>query len=342
MQALILAGGEGTRLRPLTLTVPKPVVPLANRPFVSYMLDWLRGHGFDDVVMSCGFLAEGVRQVLGDGRIDGITVRYVDEPEPLGTAGAVKLAEPMLGERFAVLNGDVLTDLDLSALREFHEQRRATATLGLFPVEDPSTYGVVVTDETGQVEAFVEKPAPGTAPSNHINAGMYVLEHEVLDRIDPGRAVSFEREVFPSLVDAGLHAMPLDGYWMDIGTPSRYLAATRDILRGDVRTPVSPSATGGATPPVLVGEGCEIAADARLGPDATLGDGARVGAGAEVRSSALHDRVVAEDGCVVLDSIVGAGARIGAGARLEAETIVGEGALVRAGTVLRGGRVPSA
>jgi mannose-1-phosphate guanylyltransferase len=341
MQALILAGGEGTRLRPLTLTVPKPVVPLANRPFISYMLDWLRRHGFDDVVMSCGFLAQGVRQVLGDGRLDGVTVRYVDEPEPLGTAGAVKLAEPVLGERFAVLNGDVLTDLDLSALRTFHEQRDATATLGLFPVADPSTYGVVVTDDQGRVEAFVEKPAPGTAPSSNINAGMYLLEHEVLDRIDAGRAVSFEREVFPSLVDHGLHAMPLDGYWMDIGTPGRYLDATRDILRGDVRTPVSPSDTDGAAAPVLVGEGCEIAADARVGPDATLGDGARVGAGAEVRFSSLHDRVVVEDGSVVVDSIVGAGARIGAGARLEAETIVGEGALVPAGARLSGGRMPS-
>jgi mannose-1-phosphate guanylyltransferase len=341
MQALILAGGEGTRLRPLTLTVPKPVVPLANRPFISYMLDWLRRHGFDDVVMSCGFLAHGVREVLGDGTVDGVTVRYVDEPEPLGTAGAVKLAEPVLGERFAVLNGDVLTDLDLSALLTFHEQRQATATLGLVPVEDPSTYGVVVTGDEGRVASFVEKPAPGTAPSNHINAGMYVLEHEVLDRIEAGRAVSFEREVFPSLVDHGLHAVPLEGYWMDIGTPGRYLEATRDILRGAVQTPVSPSDTDGATPPVLAGEGCEIATDARVGPDATLGDGVRVGAGAEVRSSSLHERVVVEDGCVVLDSIVGAGARIGAGAHLDAETIVGEGALVPAGERLSGGRVPA-
>jgi mannose-1-phosphate guanylyltransferase len=341
MQALILAGGEGTRLRPLTLTVPKPVVPLANRPFISYMLDWLRRHGFDDVVMSCGFLGQGVRQVLGDGRLDGVTVRYVDEPEPLGTAGAVKLAEPVLGDRFAVLNGDVLTDLDMSALRAFHEQRQAVATLGLFPVDDPSTYGVVVTDDHGRVEAFVEKPAPGTAPSNNINAGMYILEHEVLDRIDAGRPVSFEREVFPALVGQGLHALPLDGYWMDIGTPERYLEATRDILRGSVETPVSPSETGAATPPVLVGEGCEIAADARLGPDATLGAGTRVGAGAEVRASSLHDRVVVEQNAILLDSIVGAGARIGAGARLEAETIVGEGALVPAGARLCGGRVPS-
>jgi len=343
MQALILAGGEGTRLRPLTLTVPKPVVPLANRPFISYMIDWLRRHGFDEIVMSCGFLADGVREVLGTGDLNGVTVRYVDELEPLGTAGAVKLAEPVLGERFAVLNGDVLTDLDISRLRDFHEQRGAVATLGLYPVEDPSSYGVVVTDDDGRVEAFVEKPAPGTAPSNHVNAGMYLLEHEVLDRIDSGRAVSFEREVFPSLVGAGLHAMPLDGYWMDIGTPDRYLLATRDILHGDVETPVSPSQNvNGAAPPVLIGSGCEISPDAQIGPDTTLGDESRVGSGAAVRSSSLHPGVVVEDGAVISDSIVGARARIGAGARLEGETIVGEDAVVEPRAHLTAGRVPPA
>jgi mannose-1-phosphate guanylyltransferase len=342
MQALILAGGEGTRLRPLTMTVPKPVVPLANRPFITYMIDWLDHHGFDDIVMSCGFLAEGVREVLGTGTLNGVTVQYVDEPEPLGTAGAVKLAEPVLGERFAVLNGDVLTDLDISKLRTFHEQHGATATLGLYPVEDPSSYGVVVTGEDGRVEEFLEKPAPGTAPTNHVNAGMYMLEHEVLEHIDSGRAVSFEREVFPSLVGAGLHALPLEGYWMDIGTPQRYLQATRDILRGTVVTQVSPSsAVDGATPPVLVGAGCQIAPDAQVGPDVTLGEEVRVEGGASVAASSLHDGVVVGEGAVVEDSIVGPNARIAAGARLEDETVIGEGTAVPPGAHLVGGRLPA-
>jgi mannose-1-phosphate guanylyltransferase len=343
MQALILAGGEGTRLRPLTMTVPKPVVPLANRPFITYMIDWLHGHGFDEVVMSCGFLADGVRAVLGTGDLDGVDIRYVDEQEPLGTAGAVKLAEPVLGDRFAVLNGDVLTDLDIGALLEFHERRDAVATLGLVPVEDPSSYGVVVTDDEGCVEAFLEKPAPGTAPTNHINAGMYILEHEVLDRIDSGRPVSFEREVFPALVGAGLHAMPLDGYWMDIGTPERYLQATRDILRGTVETPVSPTPdVAGATQPVLVGAGCDIAAGSVVGPDATLGDRCGLAGEVMVQSASLHAGVVLERGAVVRDSIVGSGARIGAGARLEGDTIVGEGGFVEPGAHLSGARVPPA
>ena len=342
MQALILAGGEGTRLRPLTTTVPKPVVPLANRPFVTYMIDWLHRHGFDEIVMSCGFLADGVRDVLGTGDLNGITIQYVDEPQPLGTAGAVKLAEPVLRERFAVLNGDVLTDLDISRLRDFHERSGALATLGLYPVEDPSAYGVVVTDEEGSVQEFLEKPAPGTAASNNINAGMYLLEHEVLEHIDSGRKVSFEREVFPSLVGKGLHALPLDGYWMDIGTPERYLQATRDILRGVVETPVSPSnGANGAIPPVLIGAGCEVAPDARLGPDTTLGDGAGVESGAAVTASSIHAGVVVGEGAVVEDSIVGARARVGAGAQLEAETIIGEGAVVPPGAHLTGGRLPA-
>jgi mannose-1-phosphate guanylyltransferase len=341
MQAVILAGGEGTRLRPLTLTVPKPVVPLANRPFISYMIDWLRRHGCDEIVMSCGFLADGVRRVLGDGSQAGVSIRYVDEPEPLGTAGAVKLAEPYLRERFAVLNGDVLTDLDMSRLRDFHEQRGASATLGLYPVDDTSAYGVVVTDGDGRVEAFLEKPAPGTAPTNNVNAGMYVLEHSVLDRIASGRAVSFEREVFPSLVGEGLYGLPLEGYWLDIGTPDRYLQGTRDILHGAVETPVVPSEpVNGAIPPVLLGVDCEIAPGAKIGPDTTLGDGAGVGPGTSVAGSSLHDNVVVEDGAVVRNSIVGAGARVGAGSRLDAETVIGEGVIVPPGTHLSAGRLP--
>ena len=329
MQALILAGGEGTRLRPLTSTVPKPVVPLANRPFISYMLDWLEAHGFDDVVMSCGFLADGVRRVLGSGGRDGISIRYVDESKPLGTAGPVKLAEPMLDERFAVLNGDILTDVDLSSVLRFHEERGARVTLTLTPVEDPSSYGVILTDEDGGVEAFIEKPQ-GEAPSNLINAGIYVLEREVVGEIAPDRAVSFEREVFPSLVGAGLYGIERRGYWLDIGTLERYLQATRDILGGSVATSVRPGLGPGtqADPaalvfdPVLTGSSCEIGAEAELGPDVTLGDRCTIGPGAIVRDSALHDGVAVAEGAAVVGSIVGPGIAIPAGERLES-TIVG-------------------
>jgi mannose-1-phosphate guanylyltransferase len=324
MQALILAGGEGTRLRPLTTKVPKPVVPLANRPFISYMLDWLEAHGFDDIVMSCGFLAEGVRGVLGAGDRPGLTIRYVDEPAPLGTAGPVKLAEPMLEERFAVLNGDILTDIDLSAVVRFHEDRGARVTLTLTPVDDPSSYGVILTDHQGQVEAFIEKPQ-GEAPSNLINAGIYVMEREVVGQIPDDRAVSFEREVFPSLVGADLYGIEQRGYWLDIGTLERYLQATRDILAGNVGTVVQPGfgpgtqldSTALVFDPVLAGESCRIDAEAELGPDTTLGERCAIGSGAVVRDSALHEGVTVAEGATVIGCILGAGSAVGAGERLE-------------------------
>ena len=197
MQALVLAGGEGTRLRPLTLTTPKPVMPLAGRPFLSFMLDWAHSHGVDEVILSCGFMSDAVRAVLGD-IYDGMRLRYVIEDEPLGTAGPVRLAydEGLLEERLLVLNGDVLTDIDLTAELEQHERTGARATLALYPVEDTSSYGVVPTASDGRVEAFIEKGS-GEAPTNRINAGAYAIEREVVELIPAGRAVSFEREVFP-------------------------------------------------------------------------------------------------------------------------------------------------
>src|SRR3954451_5939793 len=232
MQAVILVGGEGTRLRPLTSTVPKPVVPLVDRPFIAYMLEWLERHGVDDVIMSCGFLATAVRNVLGDGSGYGIRLRFIEEPDPRGTAGALKYAEALLDERFLMLNGDVLTDLDLTAQIAQHERTGAVGTLALVPVEDPSAYGLVRTDDDQTVDAFVEKPTADSIDTNLISAGAYVLERSVLDLIPPDRNVSIEREVWPRLVGAGLYAYAAPAYWLDIGTPERYLQATFDILEG--------------------------------------------------------------------------------------------------------------
>ena len=185
MQALILAGGEGTRLRPLTSTIPKPVVPLVDRPFLSYMLEWLHHHGVDDVILSCGFMAVGVRNVLGDGSALGIRLRYIEEPEPLGTGGALKFAEELLDGRFFMLNGDVLTDMDLTAQLEQHERTGARATLALIPVEDPSAYGLVRRNDDCSVTEFVEKPGPEQLDTNLVNAGAYILERDVLDGMPP-------------------------------------------------------------------------------------------------------------------------------------------------------------
>src|SRR6478735_9367256 len=187
MQAVILVGGEGTRLRPLTSTVPKPVVPLVDRPFISFMLDWLVRHGIDDVIMSCGFLASGVRNVLGDGSDAGVRLRFVEEPDPRGTAGALKYAEPLLDERFLMLNGAVLTDLDLTAQIAQHERTGARATLALTPVEDPSAYGLVRLTPGNEVTEFVEKPSADQIDTNNISAGAYVLERSVLELLEPGK-----------------------------------------------------------------------------------------------------------------------------------------------------------
>jgi mannose-1-phosphate guanylyltransferase len=352
VQALILAGGEGTRLRPLTNTVPKPVLPLANRPFISYMIDWLESHGFDDVVMSCGFLASEVRSVLGEGESGRVRIRYVEEDQPLGTAGAVKHAESLLDGAFAVLNGDVLTDFDLGALVRFHRERGATATIALIPVEDPSAYGLVRTAPDGEIAAFLEKPRPDEIDTDQINAGAYVLEPEVLERIEPGRAVSFEREVFPSLIGAGLYGFRAQGYWLDIGTPERYLEATFDILERRVETVVGRSLADRGTcvgdgcslspdarlvVPAVIGDRCEIEAEALIGPRAVIGPGCSIGEGALVEEAVVHERARVGLGAVVRGSIVGPGASIGAGSRVEQGAVIGAEAVVEPGAVLAEG-----
>jgi mannose-1-phosphate guanylyltransferase len=331
MQALVLAGGEGTRLRPLTVTTPKPVLPLAGRPFLTFMLDWLHRHGVDEAILSLGFLSDAVHEVLGDIQ-SGMRLRYVHEDEPLGTAGPVRLAadEGMLADRFLVLNGDVLTDIDLTAEIAQHERTGAEGTLALVEVEDVASYGVVPTDGEGRVIEFREK-APGPAPTNRINAGAYVLERSVVELISPGRAVSFEREVFPQMVGNGLYGWAAEGYWIDIGTPERYLEATWDLLAGRVESTLPERDETGS----LVYEGSLIAG-AHVGPQSVLGPHTSVGADAAIERSVLHERVIVGADAVIRQSIVGAGARIGAGVRMQ-DAVIGARAVIEPGTQLAPG-----
>jgi mannose-1-phosphate guanylyltransferase len=318
MQAIVLVGGEGTRLRPLTASVPKPALTLVDRPFLAYMVEWLAGHGVDEVVLACGFLPDVLREALGETERSGAHIRYVAEPEPLGTAGAIRFAADALGdelgERFLALNGDVLTDLDLTRLLADHEERGARATLGLHPVDDSAVYGLVTGDDEGRVLEFLEKtgePVPG-----EVNAGMYVLERSVLDLIPAGGMVSIEREVFPRMVGDGLYGTLLEGYWMDIGTPERYLQATWDILEGAVETLVEPTGPG-----VHVDPAAEIAESAVVGPRAVVGAGCRLESGVEVRESVLLDGCVAGAGARIGRSILAAGAVVESGAALEGAVI---------------------
>jgi len=351
VQALILAGGEGTRLRPLTSTIPKPVVPLVDRPFISYMLEWLRGHGIDDVILGCGFMADRVQRVLGDGAELGIRLQYLEEPGPLGTGGALKFAEDLLEERFFMLNGDVLADLDLTAQLEQHERTGARATLALFPVEDPSAYGLVRCNADHSVHEFIEKPGVEELDTNLISAGAYILEREILDGMPPaGTNVSIEREVFPRLVGAGLYGYVASGYWMDIGTPERYLKATYDILDGNVRTEVGrrlgehglaltdgASIEGRVLAPVLVGSGCLVAARALVGDRSVLGAGVRIAEGARIESSVLLDGVSVGTGTTISSSIIGPGVTIGDNCHIEGGVMLGEGVKLGSGNMLAAG-----
>ncbi len=318
MQAIVLVGGEGTRLRPLTLSVPKPALTLVDRPFLAYMVEWLAGHGVSEVVLACGFLPDVLREALGDGEGEGVRIRYVVEPEARGTAGAIRFAAERLGEdlenRFLALNGDVLTDLDLTALLRAHSERGARATLGLYPVEDSSAYGLVSTGLEGEVLEFLEKT--GEAAPGEINAGMYVLERSVLDLIPAGREVSIEREVFPRLVGDGLHGLRLNGYWMDIGTPDRYLQASWDILERRVETQVEPTAPG-----LLVDAGATVVEGATVGPRAVLGPACRVEAKAEVRDSVLLEGCTVGEGARVRGSILSSGVEVAPGAELEGAVV---------------------
>ncbi len=324
MQALVLVGGEGTRLRPLTATVPKPVVPLAGRPFISYMIEWLGNNGVEEVILSCGFLPDALRETLGEGEPGGPRLRYLTEPRPLGTGGAIGFAADLLAERFLALNGDVLADLDLTALVREHEARGARATLGLVAVDDASTYGLVHTGARGEVTEFIEKPDPGGPAAGEINAGTYVLERSVLELIEPGRAVSIEHDVFPRLVGGGLFALHLPGYWIDIGTPGRYLEATWDILEGRIRTGVATRPSG-----LLVDPAAVVDPEASLGPRAVVSAGCRIGPGAEIRGSVLLRDCEVGAGAAVVDSILSSGVRLDPGARLEG-AVMGEGERVRA------------
>jgi mannose-1-phosphate guanylyltransferase len=350
MQALILAGGEGTRLRPLTTTVPKPVVPLVDRPFIRFMLDWLRVHGVDDVVMSCGHMASGVRNVLGDGTALGIRLRYVEEPRPLGTGGALKYAEPLLQDRFLMLNGDVLTDMDLTAQIAQHERTGARATLALTPVEDPSAYGLVRTRDGGEVTEFVEKPAPDQIDTRNISAGAYVLERSVLELLEAEQPASIERDVFPRLVGEGLYGYVSDGYWLDIGTPERYLEGTFDILEGTVASEVrrrmgsgylciedGVENAGRIIPAALVETACRIGDGARIGGRVVLERGVTVGEQTTIERAVVMQGAEVGRNCSLSGCIVGGGVRIGDDCHVDGMSVLGEGVTIGSGNVVSNG-----
>ena len=334
MQALILAGGKGTRLRPLTLYTPKPVVPICNRPFLLYQIDTLRRAGVRDITLSLSYQPLKIEQQLGDGSDYGVKINYTTEPQPMGTAGAYKFAEDLIREPTVVFNGDILTDLDLQAVIEQHKERGATATIVLAPVENPSAYGLVETEADGRVLRFLEKPKADEIRVNTINAGTYVLEPRVLDLIPAGENYSFEYGLFPDLLKRGekFYAhVPDATYWIDIGTPARYLQAHHDLLSGRVKNVELPNRRGefDAATHAEIDEHSMIADDCTIKPGAqivnsVLGAGVYVEEKARIENSVIwpHTRVAA--GAHVFGAIVGRGCHIGRSSLVGAGAVLGD------------------
>jgi len=354
MKAVIMAGGEGTRLRPLTSNQPKPMMPLANRPMMEHIVRLLRDHGFEDIVVTVAFLANAIRTYFGDGSEFGVRMVYATEESPLGTAGSVRNAMDELDDRFLVISGDVLTDLDLSAAVRFHEERGALATIALKAMENPLEFGIVITNPDGSIERFLEKPTWGQVFSDTINTGVYVCEPEIFDYIPGGTQVDFSAEVFPQLLADGkpLFGYVSEGYWEDVGTLEAYVKAHQDVLDGKVEVDVAGFRLEDG---VWLGEGVEIDPNARIEGPCLIGDYTRVEAGAELREytvlgsnvrvgadaflhrSVVHDNVYLGPAVRLRGSVIGRSSDLRQGARTEEGVVLGDECLVGEHAVINPG-----
>jgi mannose-1-phosphate guanylyltransferase/phosphomannomutase len=353
VKAVIMAGGEGTRLRPQTSNLPKPMLPLVGRPMMEHIIALLRRHGITDIVVTVAFLPNAIRSYFGNGSELGVRMVYATEESPLGTAGSVGNAKDELKERFLVISGDVLTDIDLTEVIAFHEKNGALATIALSAVENPLEFGIVITREDGTIERFLEKPGWGQVFSDTINTGIYVLEPEIFERIPEGRSVDFSSEVFPAVLEAGepLFGYVADGYWEDVGTTAAYLQAHEDILDGKVQVDVAgfelrPGVWVGKgsavdplaqiETPVFIGENCTIDRGTILGSYTTLGANVRVAERAEVRRTVIGENSYVGPAARVEGAVLGRSCDLRVGARIEPGAVVGEGCLVGAHAEVRG------
>lgn len=354
MKAVIMAGGEGTRLRPLTSNQPKPMIPLANRPMMEHIVRLLRRHGFDDIVVTVAFLANHIRTYFGDGSEFGVRMVYATEETPLGTAGSVRNAMDELDEPFLVISGDVLTDIDLSRLVAFHTQREALVTVGLTAVDNPLEFGIVITNPDGSIERFLEKPTWGQVFSDTVNNGIFMLEPEIFDYIDPDQPVDFSTDVFPVLLDEGkpMFGYVCEGYWEDVGTVEAYARAHRDLLDGKVRielpgfqvdsgiwlgegVEIDPEAE--IVGPAIVGDYTKIEAGARLGAYAVLGSNVMVGPDVDVERSVIHDSVYMGQGVRVRGAVIGRSCDLRARAMCEEDVVLGDDCFIGEQAVVTSG-----
>jgi mannose-1-phosphate guanylyltransferase len=342
MKAILLAGGKGTRLRPLTIHTPKPIVPIFNRPFLHYQIDLLKQvPEIDEVILSLNYQPRRIEEIFGDGAEIGMKIRYVVEPAPLGTAGAVRYAGDSLTESVVVFNGDVLTQIDLAAVIQLHRERRARATIVLTPVENPSAYGLVETDADGNIQRFLEKPKPEEITTNLINAGIYVLEPDTFDRIPKDVAWSIERSYFPSLIERGetFVAYVYNGYWIDIGTPEKYSQVHCDIMDGHYAAAPFANATGPHTfvapdarieegavveGPCFIDEGVLVKSGARVGPYSVIGRQTQIEENATIESAIIWPNCRISQHASVRNAIVGRNCHLGRHVTLDGQAVLGD------------------
>jgi NDP-sugar pyrophosphorylase family protein len=342
MKAILLAGGKGTRLRPLTIHTPKPIVPIFERPFLHYQLDLLKQVAeIDEVILSLNYQPRRIEELFGDGGDSGLALRYVVEPAPLGTAGAVRYAGESLRESVVVFNGDILTEVDLAAVIALHRERKAKATIVLTPVQNPAAYGLVETDPDGRIRRFLEKPTPDEITCDTINAGIYVLEPDTFDRIPKDVSYSIERAYFPSLNERGetFVAYVDRGYWIDIGTPEKYIQVHRDMFEGrfsaglyqgvDSRQPmVSPEARidDGATltGPCFIDAGAHVKTDAEIGPGTVLGRGVVIEDGAKLQNTIVWPNTRIGQNAIIDGPIIGRNCHIGRNVSITGRAVVGD------------------
>ncbi|MET7798027.1 NDP-sugar synthase [Streptomyces decoyicus] len=338
-EAILLVGGKGTRLRPLTAHTPKPMVPAAGVPFLTHQLARARAAGVEHIVLATSYLAEVFEPYFGDGSALGLHLEYVTEHEPLGTGGAIRNVASRLhsgpDDPVLIFNGDILTGLDIAALVGTHRTSGADVSLHLTRVEDPRAFGLVPTDDTGRVTAFLEKPqTPEEIVTDQINAGAYVFNRSVIDTIPAGRPVSVERETFPGLLAEGAHLQGMvdSTYWLDLGTPQAFVRGSADLVLGRAPSPAVPGRRGDR----LVLETAEVAPDAKLTGGTVAGPRTVIGSGARIDGSAVLEGAVIEEGAQIRDSLIGAGAHIGARTVLDG-AVIGDGARIGADNELRGG-----
>jgi len=354
MKAVIMAGGQGTRLRPLTSNQPKPMIRVANVPCMEHIVNLLKRHGFTDILATLAYMPDSIRGYFGDGSGWDVSMEYSVEEEPMGTAGSVKLVEERLGERFVVVSGDALTDVDLGAAVAFHEERGGEVTLVLKQVDDPSEFGIVVTGDDGRVERFLEKPDEEEIFSYTANTGIYVVEPGVLRDIPEGQEYDWSKELFPKLLDEGrpVYGYVMEGYWEDIGNIEQYMDAQRAVLDGEVQGVEPPGerlAEGvyvgrGARydedaleAPVVLGDGVRVEPGARVGPHSVIAANVSVGTNAEVSRSTVAEGARIGDGAKLDGALVGRSCRVGVRARLLEGSAIGDEAVLGEGaTVARG------